>query len=191
MDNCDLNEDKKEEDNDNKYKNYDIMKKYCNDNNYEFLIFNPKNNNFYIDNNNNLENIDFHYYYDNKFKNIVSNYIFKDEEKYNLTKMSLISNEISKNDKEFISTSIKDIKDKQLIFIGKFKKEENIDIELDLINDNYLIYFKDKKNKNIYFKKNFFSDNFKDSNKINSNLFYLFDTSLNAIKKEEKKKILI
>ena len=56
----DINNDKKEEENDKEYKNYNSMKTYCNDNNYEFLIFDPKDNKFYIDKDNKLENIDFH-----------------------------------------------------------------------------------------------------------------------------------
>ena len=51
----DINNNKKEEEKDNEYKNYNIMKKFCNDNKYEFIIFDPINNNFFINKNENLE----------------------------------------------------------------------------------------------------------------------------------------
>jgi hypothetical protein len=55
-----INENNNKEDNDNDYKNYKIMKKYCNENNFEFIIFAPKEKKFYIDNENNkLNYIDF------------------------------------------------------------------------------------------------------------------------------------
>ena len=185
----DINEDKKEEENDKEYKNYNSMKTYCNDNNYEFLIFDPKNNKFFIDKDNNLENIVFHDYYENKFKNIVSNYIFKNEENYNLTKLPIFPNEITKTDKEYIRNSINEaIKDKQLNFVGKFQKEESIKIDFNnLINDNFIIYSKDKdKKKSIFFKKEYLCDDCKDSN-----IFYIFDISLDKIKKIRKKDITI
>ena len=184
----DISDDKKEEENDKEYKNYNIMKTYCNDKNYEFLIFDPRNNKFYIDKDNNLENVVFHDYYDNRFKNNVTNYIFKNEENYNLTKLPIFPNEITKADKEYIRNSInEDIKDQQLNFVGKFQKVKNIKIDfINLINDNFIIYSKDKhKNKNIFFKKKYFCD-CKDPN-----IFYVFDTSLNKIKKRTKKKILL
>ena len=154
----DMNDDKKEEENDKEYKNYNSMKTYCNDNNYEFLIFDPINSKFYIDKKNNLENIAFHDYYDNKFKNIVTNYILKNEKNYNLTKLPVFPNEITKTDGEYIKNSINEaIKDQQLNFVGKFQKEENIKIDFsNLINDNFIIYSKDKNKKNIFFKKNIY-----------------------------------
>ena len=182
----DINDDNKEEENDKEYKNYNSMKNYCNDNNYEFLIFDPKDNYFYIDKDNNLENITFHDYYDDKFINTVTNYIFENEEIYNLTKLPIFPNEITKNDKEYIRNSINEaIKDKQLNLIGKFKKEENIQIDFKkLINDNFIIYSKDKdKNKNIFFKTKYFNDDCKDSD-----ILYVFDISLNIIKKGGPKK---
>jgi len=181
----DINDDKKEKENDKEYKNYNIMKTYCDDNNYEFLIFDPKGNKFYIDKDNNLENIVFHDYYDNKFKNIVTNYIFKNEENYNLTKLPIFPKEITKIDKEYIRNSINEsIKDQQLNFLGKFQKEESIKIDFsNLINDNFIIYSKDRDKKNIFFKKVYFCDDCKDSN-----IFYVSDTSLNKIKKGKIKK---
>ena len=161
------------------------MKTYSDDNNFEFLIFNPKVNKFYIDKDNNLENIVFHDYYDNKFKNIVTNYIFKNEKNYNLPKLPIFPKEITKIDKEYIRNSINEsIKDQQLNFVGKFQKEENIKIDFsNLINDNFIIYSKDRDKKNIFFKKVYFCDDCKDSN-----IFYVFDTSLNKIKKGKIKK---
>ena len=157
------------------------MKTYCNNNYYEFLIFDPKDNKFYIDNDNNLINITFHNYYDNKFINNVTNYIFKSEENYNLTKLPIFTNEITKTDKEYIRNSINEaIKDQQLNFVGKFQKEANIKIDFNnLINNNFIIYSKDKeKKRNIFFKTKYFCYDCKDSN-----IFYIFDTSLNISKK--------
>ena len=185
----DINNDKKEEEKDNEYKNYNIMKTFCNDYKYEFLIFDPINNNFFIDKNKNLENIVFHDYYDRNLMKNVTNYICRNEEKYNLTKLSINPNEITKTDREYIRNSINTIaKDKQLYLIGKFEKDENTKIDFDLINDNYLIYSKFKEKKTIYFKKTFFSDDSEDPNIIYSNIFYVFDTSLNKAKKGRKKK---
>ena len=58
----DINEDDKEEENDNDYKNYEIMKKYCIENDFEFLLFDPKNNNFYFEEENTLKKINFDSY---------------------------------------------------------------------------------------------------------------------------------
>ena len=184
----DISDDKKEEENDIEYKNYNSMKTYCNNNYYEFLIFDPKDNKFYIDNDNNLINITFHNYYDNKFINNVTNYIFKSEENYNLTKLPIFTNEITKTDKEYIRNSINEaIKDRQLNFVGKFQKEANIKIDLNnLINNNFIIYSKDKeKKRNIFFKTKYFCYDCKDSN-----IFYIFDTSLNISKKGGQNKYL-
>ena len=177
--NDDINEDKKEEENDIEYKNYNCMKTFCNDNNYEFLIFDPKNNNFYIDKDNNLKKIVFLDYYDNELKNIITNYIFKKEENYNLIKLPLFPKEIKKIELEYIRKSLNElIKDKQLNFVGKFQKKKDIKINFNnLINDNFIIYLKDKdKKKNIFFNKQFFCDDCKDSN-----IFYVYDASLNKI----------
>ena len=131
------------------------MKTYCNDNNYEFLIFDSKDNKFYIDKDNNLENIVFHNYYDNKFINTVTNYILKNEENYHLTKLPIFRYEITNTDKEYIRNSInEDIKVQQLNFVGKFQKQDKIQIEFkNLINDNYIIYSKDKNKKKVFISK--------------------------------------
>ena len=185
----DRNNDKKEEEKDNEYKNYNTMKKFCNDNKYEFLIFDPINNSFFINKNENLENIVFHDYYDKNLMNNVTNYICRNEDNYNLTKLPIYPNEITKTDREYISNSINTIaKDKQLNLIGKFIKDENINIDFDLINDNYLIYSNFKEKKIIYFKKKIFCDDSKDSDITYSIIFYIFDTSLNKAKKGRKKK---
>ena len=185
----DRNNDKKEEEKDNEYKNYNTMKKFCNDNKYEFLIFDPINNSFFINKNENLENIVFHDYYDKNLMNNVTNYICRNEDNYNLTKLPIYPNEITKTDREYISNSINTIaKDKQLNLVGKFEKDENINIDFDLINDNYLIYSNFKEKKIIYFKKKIFCDDSKDSDITYSIIFYIFDTSLNKAKKGRKKK---
>ena len=183
----DINNNKKEEEKDNEYKNYNIMKKFCNDNKYEFIIFDPINNSFFINKNENLENIVFHDYYDKNLMNNVTNYICRNEDNYNLTKLPIYPNEITKTDREYISNSINTIaKDKQLNLIGKFIKDENINIDFDLINDNYLIYSNFKEKKIIYFKNKFFCDDSKDSNITYLSIFYIFDTSLNKAKKGRK-----
>ena len=185
----DINNDKKEDEKDNEYKNYNIMKKFCNDNKYEFLIFDPNNNKFFIDKNENLEIIDFHDYYDKSLMNTVANYICRNEDNYHLTKLPINPNEITKTDREYISNSINAIaKDKQLNLIGKFEKDISTEIDFDLINDNYLIYSNFKKEKVIYFKEKFFGDDSKDLNIIYSSIFYIFDTSLKKAKKGRKKK---
>ena len=185
----DRNNDKKEEEKDNEYKNYNTMKKFCNDNKYEFLIFDPINNSFFINKNENLENIAFHDYYVKNLMNNVTNYICRNEDNYNLTKLPIYPNEITKTDREYISNSINTIaKDKQLNLVGKFEKDENINIDFDLINDNYLIYSNFKEKKIIYFKKKIFCDDSKDSDITYSIIFYIFDTSLNKAKKGRKKK---
>ena len=57
MENHDIYDDNKENkkeqnEKDNEYKNYNKMKNYCNRNNFEFILFDPKDNLFYIDNEN-------------------------------------------------------------------------------------------------------------------------------------------
>ena len=188
-----INEDKKEEANDKEYKNYNIMKEYCNDNNFEFIIFDPKNTQFYVIKNKILEQIDFSNYSNPKFENKVSNFIFNDEkEEENLIKLPLNSNEITKRDIDFIHTKVNNIENKQLNFIAKFKREKKNNKTIifetikeinfnDLINNNYLIYAKDKyENKTIFFEKKYFLKEYK-----NADIFYVFDASLD-IKRKKK-----
>ena len=188
-DNYPINEDKKEEENDNEYKNFKIMKNFCNANNYEFIIFSPEEKKFYVDEGC-LKKIVFNQYSNSKFINNVGNYIFSNENNLNLNKLPLNPNEITKKDKEYIWEHVEEIKNKQLIFIGKFEKKTNNknlimeDIRNnnfnELIDNNYLIYAKDKnKNKKIiFFKKKYFYDDFQ-----NFEIFYVFDTSLDIRKK--------
>ena len=195
----DINEDDNMEDNDNDYKNYNIMKKYCNNNNFEFILFDPKNKKFYIENEkSDLIDINFKHYLNSKFKNNVTNYIFNNEENLNLIKTPLYGKEIVKKDKNYIYKSVSEIRDKELIFLGKFcerkkektkiKEKNKIKFEVKkqlnfdgLINNNYLIYAKGENVKNtIYYNKKFYCG---DSKNIDE--FYVFDTSLNKSEKEQ------
>ena len=187
MDNHDIyddNKDNKKEENekDNEYRNYNKMKNYCNRNNFEFILFDPKDNLFYIDNENKLEKIDFNIYNKKEFENNVTNkFIFSNDNNNYLTKMPLNPYDITiKNDLEFIESKVNDIKEKKLNFIAKFEIEQKIEVinKIDfynLANDNYLIYIKDKSNnRTIYYNKNKIVDDCKFFN-----MFYVFDTSLN------------
>ena len=188
-DNYPINEDKKEEENDNEYKNFKIMKNFCNANNYEFIIFSPEEKKFYVDEGDSLKNIAFNQYSNSKFTNNVGNYIFSNENNLNLNKLPLYPNEITKKDKEYIWKCVEEIKNKQLIFIGKFENKNLImeDIQNnnfnELIDNNYLIYAKDKNKKIIFFKKKYFRNEFQ-----NFEIFYIFDTSLDINKRGRKKK---
>ena len=158
------------------------MKNYCNRNNFEFILFDPKDNLFYIDNENKLEKIDFNIYNKKEFENNVTNkFIFSNDNNNYLTKMPLNPYDITiKNDLEFIESKVNDIKEKKLNFIAKFEIEQKIEVinKIDfynLANDNYLIYIKDKSNnRTIYYNKNKIVDDCKFFN-----MFYVFDTSLN------------
>ena len=192
-DNYLIDEDKKEEENDNEYKNFKIMKNFCNANNYEFIIFSPEEKEFYVDEGDCLKNIAFNKYSNSKFINNVGNYIFSNENNLNLNKLPLNPNEITKKDKEYIWKCVEEIKNKQLIFIGKFEKNTNNknlimeDIQNnnfnDLIDNNYLIYAKDNNKKIIFFKNNYFCNEFQ-----NFEIFYVFDTSLDINKRGRKKR---
>ena len=109
-----------------------------------------------------------------------------------MNKLPINPNEITKKDKEYIWKYVEEIKNKQLIFIGKFEKKTNNknlimeDIQNnnfnDLIDNNYLIYAKDKnKKKIIFFKKKYFCNEFQ-----NFEIFYVFDTSLDINKRGRK-----
>ena len=190
MDNYDIyddNKDNKKEENekDNEYKNYYLMKNYCHRNNFEFILFDPKDNLFYIDNENKLEKIDFNIYYKKEFENNVTNkFIFPNDNNNYLTKMPLNLFDITiKNDIEYIKSKVNDIKEKKLSFIAKFEIERNIEVINkinfnNLANDNYLIYILDRNNnRTIYYNKKKIVDDCKFFIK-----FYVFDTSLNKIK---------
>ena len=160
--------------------------------NYEFIIFEPKEKKFYIEEeDDNLKNIDFNKYFNLKYINNASNFIFSNENTLNMNKLPLNQNEITKRDKEYIFNSVEEIRNKQLIFIGKFEKVINSKNEIvqfdftNLIDNNYLIYAKDKnKNKIIYYNKEYFCNELQDFK-----IFYVFDTSLGKNKRGRKKKI--
>ena len=110
-----------------------------------------------------------------------------------MNKLPLNPNEITKKDKEYIWKYVEEIKNKQLIFIGKFEKKANNknlimeDIQNnnfnELIDNNYLIYAKDKNKKIIFFKKKYFCNEFQ-----NFEIFYVFETSLDINKRDKKKR---
>ena len=194
-----INEDNNKEENDNEYKNYKTMKKHCNENNFEFILFDPKDKIFYIeDEKSDLKIITFNKYLDSNKTNNVTNYIFSNEDELNIIKIPLYPNEIKKSDQKIIYESINDIKDKKLNFIGKFGKEKkNIKSEAikgrfeitkginfdNLINENYIIYAKDKNNKKtIFFNKKYFCNEYQDIN-----IFYVFDASINLNKRGNNK----
>ena len=190
-----INEDNNKEDNDNEYKNYETMKTHCNENNFEFIIFDPKDKKFYIEDekNSGLNLINFTKYLDSNKTNNVTNYIFINEDELNIIKIPLYANEITKSDLKNIYDYINDLKDKKLNFIGKFGKEkkekseakkERFEIKKEinfnnLTNDNYIIYAKDKnKNITIFFNKKYFCNQYQDID-----VFYVFDASINLNKK--------
>ena len=194
IDNYIIKEDEKEEENDNEYKNYEIMKNFCNANNYEFIIFSPKEKKFYVDEGDNLKNIIFNKYYNSKLANNVENYIFSNQNDLNLKKLPLTPNEISKKDKKSIFNLVEEIKNKQLIFIAKFEIDINNKDEIiedikknyfsNLIDNNYLIYAKDdNKKKIIFYNKKCFCNELQIFK-----IFYVFDTSLDINKRGRKKK---
>lgn len=138
---------------------YFLMKQHCNNNNYEFLVYDILNNKFYIENNSN-ELVEY-----NNF------YVFDEKSKLNINKLSNIFSFESKKistkyfDKNnFISDLNKiqlfeDIKDKNsLNIIGKFKYNKNfLDIK-EITQENYCLCIsninKEKKNLNIIKYKN-------------------------------------
>ena len=66
------------------------MKKFCNVNNYEFIIFSPKEKKFYIEEDDNLKNIEFNRFLNLKYINNVSNFIFSNENTLNMKKHGLL-----------------------------------------------------------------------------------------------------
>ena len=161
----------KEEENDNTYKNYYKMKQFCESNNYEFIIFDPRDNQFYIEEKKQLKKINFNTFIE-KTENVVSNYLFnsQNEKKLNLIKLPIYPREITVSDKNSICDSVKNINNKSLKIIGKFETSDKIDFN-DLINDNYLIYKKDNmKDITIFYKKNFIVNEC-----LNSDILYIFN----------------
>ena len=129
------------------YLNFEIMKKFCENNSFEFLIFNTNNSNFYKFNGNNLENTDIiqnsKYQYD-VIKIFNDTNIFQQSQKlyYNFK----IEKKTDKNDKN-------DKTDK--IIIGKIHFPNNLKINKKDIND-YFEYstFNEKKVITIEFFEN-------------------------------------
>ena len=123
------------------YKNYIIMKDYCKDNFFEFIIFDKNNKNFYLHGeDNNLQAINFTQYKDEKFIIKIEN-IFDDKNFDELKKMYF-----NKNDCSYISEKIKVCKGDNLNIklIGKFKTSEN-DIQF-IRKNNLFLCWEDLKN---------------------------------------------
>ena len=122
------------------------MKKFCENNSFEFLIFNTKDSNFYKLNGNNLENTDIiqnsKYQYD-VIKIFNNENIFKESNKINY--YFKIEKKTDKNDKN----------DKNKIIIGKIKFPINLKINKKDIN-NYFEYtaFSEKESITIEFYGN-------------------------------------
>ena len=192
IDDYNIIENSKKEDNESEYKNYKIMKNHCNENNFEFIIFDPKKKEFYIDEGKSgLNIINFKQYFNPNTINSVTNYIFNNENNSNIIKIPLYANEIKKSDINYIYEQVTEIKDNKLDFIGKFGKEKNEEkvevirkINFDnLVDNKYLIYAKDKnKEKTIFYNKKYYCNDYKDFE-----VFYVFDTSLKIKKKDNKK----
>ena len=128
------------------YPNFENMKKFCENNSFEFLIFNTNDSNFYKFNGNNLENTDIiknsKYQYD-VIKIFNNENIFKESNKINY--YFKIEKKTDKNDKN----------DKNKIIIGKIKFPINLKINKKDIN-NYFEYtaFSEKESITIEFYGN-------------------------------------
>ena len=111
------------------YPNFENMKKFCENNSFEFLIFNIKDSNFYKFNGNNLENTDIiknsKYQYD-VIKIFNNENIFKESQKlyynFKIEKKTDKTDKTDKNDK---------------IIIGKIKLPNNLKINKKDINDYF------------------------------------------------------
>ena len=182
----------KEEENDNDYKNYKIMKNFCKKNNFEFLIFEPKKYDFYIENDLNLQKIIFNNYIDDIFcYEINKNYLFMNDDSLNIYKLPPLSSDKIQEDRKIIISELKNINInvKKCDLIAKFFFDgNNNDINfINLINDNYLLYQKKDENNQItiYYKNN-------EINYIRNNYQkgkYLFVYHIILSKKNEQKKI--
>ena len=105
------------------YKNYPIMKKHCNDNNYEFIIFNRENNKFYThEKTDKLKNIKITTYI-NPLSIIKVNNIYQGNDFDSLKKLYINKNDISFVER--IKSLIKD-DDLSIKLIGKFKSSSKI-----------------------------------------------------------------
>ena len=171
------------EENDTEYKNYNVMKKFCIKENFEFIIFSPKDSKFYIEKGRDLEVIDFNEYYDDIFLNEVNkHYISSFDDKLDLIKEPPIPSDKIKNQINDIKSLLKQ---KNIIFekinlIAKFIFGQSLNVDIDfgnLINDNYFLY---QKSKNDIGKEAIFSGNKNINNiKVNkSKALYIYYISL-------------
>ena len=182
----------------NLYKNYENMKKFCQKNNFEFLIFDSITNEFNIEKDGKLIDINFNTYINDNFCNDLNNYLFKNENSLNPIKKIPISKEL-KNSINIIKQILQkyNINIKKCDFIAKFNfKENNVNFS-ELVNSNYLLYQKpslDDNNFTVYFKGKNLNGKFKISqdlfvfNIISKNLMF---NNENIIKMNKNKNDLI
>ena len=174
------------------------MKKFCQKNNFEFLIFDSITNEFNIEKDGKLININFNTYINDNFCNDLNNYLFKNENSLNPIKKIPISKEL-KNSINIIKQILQkyNINIKKCDFIAKFNfKENNVNFS-ELVNSNYLLYQKpslDDDNFTVYFKGKNLNGKFKISqdlfvfNIISKNLMF---NNENIIKMNKNKNDLI
>jgi len=124
----DLNNNKSK--NERKYKNFEIMKKYCEENKFIFLIFNPKNSEYLTYNDKN-ELVGTNLKFDN-FQNDVKKIFIKDKYINKVKKLNYFFNLNNPN------------------IIAEIKLIESIDEKQNIINNEF--YF-EIKNQNLIFKK--------------------------------------
>ena len=182
----------------NLYKNYENMKKFCQKNNFEFLIFDSITNEFNIEKDGKLIDINFNTYINDNFCNDLNNYLFKNENSLNPIKKIPISKEL-KNSINIIKQILQkyNINIKKCDFIAKFNfKENNVNFS-ELVNSNYLLYQKpslDDDNFTVYFKGKNLNGKFKISqdlfvfNIISNNLMF---NNENIIKMNKNKNDLL
>ena len=182
----------KEEENENEYKNYKIMKNFCKKNNFEFLIFEPKKYDFYIENDLNLQKIIFNNYIDDIFcYEINKNYLFTNDDSLNIYKLPPLPSDKIQDDRKIVISELKKkfINVKKCDLIAKFFFDGNnngINF-INLINDNYLLYQKKDENNQftIYYKNN--EDNYISNNYQTGKNLFVYHIILS--KKIEPKKI--
>ena len=167
------------------YKNYEIMRQFCERNSYEFLIFDKNDKTFFINYNNNLEKIKFlEYFYKNSLIKIKN--IFEDFSE-NLIKMYYNKNDFSYIS-EKIKSSFKETKDNlEIKLIGKFKcldncinKIKNNNLFLcwnDISNDIFCVLNQDK----------IFSEKEIKINELSFNAEYFFICTIKGINESEIK----
>lgn len=166
--------------------------------NFEFLIFDSITNEFNIEKDGKLIDINFNTYINDNFCNDLNNYLFKNENSLNPIKKIPISKEL-KNSINIIKQILQkyNINIKKCDFIAKFNfKENNVNFS-ELVNSNYLLYQKpslDDDNFTVYFKGKNLNGKFKISqdlfvfNIISNNLMF---NNENIIKMNKNKNVLI